>query len=137
MRAGLDEPTIAQVVGLSLATNWLGYGLLAGVLFATGAIAPPAQAHLAARTFRALGVLMVLAPVVCVAACAQWKGREWRVSGRRIRLLSARLAVVQLVLSAANWSLMGAAMYLLLERVASAQEHAPATDHGLPRVSHQ
>lgn len=29
-RAGLDETTVAQIVGLSLATNWLGYGLLAG-----------------------------------------------------------------------------------------------------------
>jgi glycosyltransferase 2 family protein len=113
-RAGLDEATIAQVVGLSLATNWLGYALLAGLLFATGAIAPPAQAHLAVHTFRALGVLMVLAAAVYVAACAQSQGREWRVRGRRVRLPSARLAVAQLVLSTTNWSLMGAAMYLLL-----------------------
>ena len=38
-RAGLDEATIAQIVGISLATNWLGYGLVAGSLFASGLIA--------------------------------------------------------------------------------------------------
>jgi len=49
-----------------------------------------------------------------VAACALLRGREWRVRNRRLRLPSARLAVVQLSLSATNWALMGCAMYLLL-----------------------
>jgi uncharacterized membrane protein YbhN (UPF0104 family) len=114
-RAGLDEATIAQIVGLSLATNWLGYCLLAGALFATGAIAPPAQAHMALRTFQALGMLMVLVPLGYVVACALSHGREWRVRGRRVRLPTARLAVVQLVLSTTNWMLMGCAMVLLLD----------------------
>jgi uncharacterized membrane protein YbhN (UPF0104 family) len=43
-RAGLDEAAVAQVVAFSVATNWLGYALLAGTLFAAGAIAPP-EAH--------------------------------------------------------------------------------------------
>jgi uncharacterized membrane protein YbhN (UPF0104 family) len=113
-RAGLDEATVAQIVGLSLATNWLGYGLLAGGLFAAGAITPPEEAHLGALTFRALGVLMVLLAVGYVLACAFWQGREWKVRGRRLRLPSARIALLQLGLSTANWALMGSAMYLLL-----------------------
>lgn len=113
-RAGLGEAAIAQVVGLSLATNWLGYGLLAGSLFAAGAITPPSQAHLGGGTFRALGVLMVLLAAGYVLACAVARGRAWTVRGRRLRLPSARLALVQLALSTTNWALMGSAMYLLL-----------------------
>jgi uncharacterized membrane protein YbhN (UPF0104 family) len=113
-RAGLDETTIAQIVGISLATNWLGYGLVAGSLFAAGLIAPPSQAHIGATALRLLGVAMVLLAVAYVLACAFFKGREWRVRGRRLQLPSAGLALVQLGLSATNWALMGAAMYLLL-----------------------
>jgi uncharacterized membrane protein YbhN (UPF0104 family) len=115
-RAGLDEAAIAQVVGISLATNWLGYGLLAGSLFAAGLIEPPAQAHMASGTLRALGVVMVLLAVVYVGACALAHGRAWRVRGKRLQLPSARIALVQLAMSATNWALMGAAMYLLLNQ---------------------
>lgn len=115
-RAGLDEATTAQVVGLSLATNWLGYGLLAGGLFAAGAIAPPEEAHLGPAAFRALGVTMVGLAMAYVAACALARGREWQVRGKRVRLPSAPLALVQLALSTMNWALMGAAIWLLLGR---------------------
>jgi len=115
-RAGLDDATVAQVVGLSLATNWLGYGLVAGSLFASGAIEPPGQAHLGIGAFRALGVLMVMLALGYVIACALSQGREWRWRGRTLRPPSARLALVQLAVSATNWALMGAAMYLLLGR---------------------
>jgi uncharacterized membrane protein YbhN (UPF0104 family) len=113
-RAGLDEATIAQIVGISLATNWLGYGLVAGSLFAAGLIAPPSQAHMGATALRVLGVCMVLVPLGYVLACALAHGRVWHVRGRSLRLPSAWLAVLQLTLSTTNWALMGAAMYFLL-----------------------
>ncbi|AGU48857.1 hypothetical protein VAPA_1c17490 [Variovorax paradoxus B4] len=115
-RAGLDEATVAQVVGVSLATNWLGYGLLAGGLFAAGIITPPRQASIGADALRVLGVLMMLLAAAYVVACAFSRGRQWQVRGRRLRLPSAQLAIVQLTLSTANWALMGCAMYLLLGR---------------------
>ncbi len=113
-RAGLDEATVAQIVGISLATNWLGYGLLAGSLFASGAISPPREAHLGTEAFRALGVLMIVLAIAYVVACHFLHGRHWHVKGRRLELPSSRLALVQLALSSANWALMGCAMYLLL-----------------------
>lgn len=113
-KAGLDEATVAQVVGLSLATNWLGYGLLAGGLFAAGVISPPRQAHLTDTTFRMIGVVMVLLAVAYVVACALARGRVWEFRGRRIKPPGPWLALVQLATSAANWALMGTAMYLLL-----------------------
>jgi len=115
-RAGLDEATVAQVVGISLATNWLGYALLAGSLFAAGIIEPPAQAHMASGTLRVLGGAMVLLSLAYVAACAFTRGRAWRLRGKRLHFPSPKIAVVQLAVSAANWALMGAAMYLLLNQ---------------------
>ncbi|WP_432725282.1 lysylphosphatidylglycerol synthase domain-containing protein [Variovorax sp. W6] len=115
-RAGLDEATVAQIVGLSLATNWLGYGLLAGGLFAAGVIEPPRQAHIGQGALRTLGLAMILLALGYVVACAVSRRREWVIRGRRIRLPGARIAATQLVLSATNWALMGAAMYLLLGR---------------------
>ena len=113
-RAGLDETTVAQVVGLSLATNWLGYGLLAGSLFAAGVISLPTKAFLPDWTLRAVGVLMLLLAAGYVLACAKWRGREWHFRGRRLQLPSPGRAIAQLLFSAANWALMGAVMYLLL-----------------------
>ena len=113
-KAGLDEVTIAQVLGLSVATNWLGYGLVAGGLFAAGVIVPPARLHLGAGTLQALGVVMMGLAAGYVLACARARGNVWQVRGRQVRLPSARRALVQLAFSASNWALMGAAMYLLL-----------------------
>ncbi|CAN5628891.1 lysylphosphatidylglycerol synthase domain-containing protein [soil metagenome] len=113
-RAGLDEGAVAQVIGLSLATNWLGYGLLAGGLFASGAITPPSQAHISALALRVVGALMLLLAAGYIALCAATHGRSWTVRGRKLQLPSARLAVAQLALSTANWALMGATMYFLL-----------------------
>ncbi len=113
-RAGLDEASVAQVVGISLVTNWLGYGVLAGSLFALGLIEPPKEAHMTQLTFRLVGGGMVALAVAYVAACALSRGKEWRVRGKAVHLPSPRLALVQLAVSVANWSLMGAAMYVLL-----------------------
>jgi len=113
-RAGLDEATVAQIVGLSLATNWLGYGLLAGGLFAAGVIEPPRQAPIGEGALRALGAAMILLTLGYVVACAISRKREWVIRGRHLHLPSARIAATQLLLSTANWALMGTAMYLLL-----------------------
>ncbi len=113
-RAGLSDFTIAQVIGTGLATNWMGYGVLAGSLFAAGLIEPPAQAHIEGTTLRLLGVALVLVAACYVLACAWANGREWVVRGKHLRLPSPGLALVQLGVSAANWALMGAMMYLLL-----------------------
>lgn len=115
-RAGLEEAAVAQVVAFSVATNWIGYGLLAGTLFAAGAIAPPQDAHLSRGALRVLGFAMVLAAIAYLALCHGAQGRSWCVRGRRLRLPSARLALLQLAVSVGNWLLMGSVMYLLLGR---------------------
>ena len=113
-RSGLDEATIAQVIGLSVATNWLGYGLVAGGLFASGAIALPPQARMPDGTLRVVGVLMLVLAAAYVVACRIWQGRQWRIKGRQVKLPPPGIALLQMSVAAVNWSLMGAAVYLLL-----------------------
>ena len=115
-RAGLDPADVAQVVSFSVATNWLGYGLLAGTLFAAGVIAPPEGAHLGRGALRGLGVGMLAAALAYLLLCRWARGRSWCVRGRRLRLPTTGVALMQLGVSAANWLLMGTAMYLLLGR---------------------
>ncbi|MDB5889758.1 MAG: lysylphosphatidylglycerol synthetase family protein [Polaromonas sp.] len=113
-RSGLDDATIAQVIGLSVATNWLGYGVVAGGLFASGAITLPPQAHMPGGTLQALGLLMLALAAAYVLACRLWQGRQWRIRGRLVQLPPPGIAMFQMGIAAANWSLMGAAIYLLL-----------------------
>jgi uncharacterized membrane protein YbhN (UPF0104 family) len=51
-----------------------------------------------------------------VLACKVWRGRAWQVRKRQVKLPPPDIAVMQLCVSAINWSLMGVAMYLLLGR---------------------
>jgi uncharacterized membrane protein YbhN (UPF0104 family) len=114
MRAGLHEVTIAQIVAVSVSTNWMGYGLVAGGLFAMGAISPPPQARLSPAALEAVGIGMMLLAGAYVLACALARERAWQVVGRKIRAPSPPLAVLQLAMGATNWATIGAAMYLLL-----------------------
>ncbi|RYF67550.1 MAG: UPF0104 family protein, partial [Comamonadaceae bacterium] len=98
----------------SMLTNWLGYVLLAGLAFALWPPALPEGWHLGMAAMRAMGMGMALLAVAYVLMCAFSKRREWTVRGQALELPSVRVAFLQLALSCANWSVMGAALYVLL-----------------------
>ena len=140
-RSGLRIGTISRIIGFSVASNWLGYGLLAGVLFASGAVSPPAQWAGGGGWLRATGVGMLVLVAAYLAACAKWHGRVLHVRGHHLRLPTPGLGALQVVLAAVNWSLMGGMLYVLLDgahpwplvtgtmllaAVASAVVHIPA-----------
>ncbi len=114
-RLGLEPAVIARVVGTSMLTNWLGYCLLAGIAFVFWPLALPDSWHIGAVTFRVLGGALVLAAVGYLLLCAFSTRREWMVRGQEIALPGLRVALVQLLLSCANWAVMGATMYVLLQ----------------------
>lgn len=117
-REGLRHPVPAQVLALSLTTNWLGYGLLAGGLFLTGWLAPPANWTVSATALRGLGALMLALVATYLALCAFSPRREWRVRGHDLVLPSVRLALMQLLVSSANWLTMGVILTVLLQQAA-------------------
>ena len=116
-RLGLDEATIARVLGLSLATNWLGYLVLAGIVFAAGIVAPPGEFRLGASTLRALGIALLAAAAAYVALCAWSKRREYAFRGHSFTLPPPRMALAQLAVSTLNWLTIAAVIHTLLQHV--------------------
>ncbi|MEJ8821950.1 YbhN family protein [Variovorax humicola] len=114
-RLGLDAPVIARIVGMSMLTNWLGYCLLAGLAFVFWPVSLPSDWHMGAVALRVLGGVLVLASLGYLVLCAVSKRREFSVRGHDIALPHLRMACVQLAISCANWSVMGATMYVLLQ----------------------
>lgn len=117
-RLGLGNDAITRVVGLSLVTNWLGYVVLAGAVFALGIIAPPPGWDIGAGALRALGVALLAAGAAYLSLCAFSRRREWTLRGHVIALPPARFALLQLALSCASWlAIAGVPYVLLLQRV--------------------
>ncbi len=121
-RLGLRPSQITRVFTLSLLTNWLGYMWLAGLIFVMGWITPPASWEIGFTALRVLGAGLLLACVVYLGLCGFSKRRSWTIRGHEIHLPSLRLALIQLVLGAANWSLMALVVYFMLSRQAAYPE---------------
>jgi uncharacterized membrane protein YbhN (UPF0104 family) len=113
-RFGLDNPTITKVLGLSLATNWLGYLVLAGIVFAAQVVTPPEGWTTSGAALQGLGLALLGAAAAYLLMCAASRRREWTVRGHLLVLPPAKLALLQLLLSCANWMVIASVLYLLL-----------------------
>ncbi|CAI8724274.1 PF03706 family inner membrane protein YbhN [Pseudomonas sp. IT-P12] len=113
-RLGVSKSNIAKILGLSLTTNWFGYMLIAGVVFSSGLVRMPPGWKLSSDALQGVGVLLLLASAGYLAACRFSRRREWSIRGVEINLPSLRMAILQLLLGALNWSLMAAVIFTLL-----------------------
>ncbi|WP_085727978.1 lysylphosphatidylglycerol synthase domain-containing protein [Pseudomonas sp. R37(2017)] len=113
-RLGVSKSNIAKILGLSLATNWFGYMVIAGAVYSSGLVRMPPGWKLSSDALQGVGVLLLLLSVGYLAACRFAKRREWAIRGIEIDLPSLRMAVLQLALGALNWSLMAAVIFMLL-----------------------
>lgn len=113
-RLGLDAPTITRIVSFSMATNWLGYLLLAGAAFALQPPDLPPQWKLDLAGLRGLGGAMVLAGFLYLLACAFARRRCWTLRGHLFALPPLPLALAQVGVSMLNWLLMATIVWLLL-----------------------
>jgi glycosyltransferase 2 family protein len=115
-KLGLDAAQIGRLIVLSLVTNWSGWLLLAGAMFALRQIALPSAFPISVGMLQALGVVMVALPLAYVAACSFAKRRQWVWRTHRFTLPSGRLALAQLGASSLNWALIGAVVWQLMPR---------------------
>ncbi|HCJ30643.1 MAG TPA: hypothetical protein DHV63_15460 [Pseudomonas sp.] len=113
-RLGLRASQITRVFTLSVLTNWLGYIWLAGMIFSMGWITPPDSWGIGHTALRVLGVGLLVAAALYLWACGFSKRRHWTIRKHKIHLPSLRLAMLQMVLGAANWSLMALVVYFML-----------------------
>ncbi|AYN94547.1 UPF0104 family protein [Pseudomonas luteola] len=113
-RLGLESGTITRIFSLSLATNWLGYILLAGIIFTAGLVKIPPHWYIGNMTLRMIGIGLVTFIAVYLLFCQFSKRRSWTIKGQDLNLPSLRMACIQLVVSSINWMAMGAIIYVLL-----------------------
>lgn len=68
-RLGLDTPTITRILTLGLLTNWMGYMLLAGSVFALGLVELPGNWAVGTTGLRLIGVLLLAITAAYLLAC--------------------------------------------------------------------
>lgn len=118
-KLGLHAATITQILTLGLITNWLGYLMIGGAVFAMGYPNLPEGMKIGATGLRLIGTAMVLVGVAYLLACAFAKKRTWQIRGNEITLPTFRFALLQAATGALNWALMGSLIFLLLPAKAS------------------
>jgi hypothetical protein len=113
---GLAADVVTRVVGMSILTNWLGYLLLAGVLFWWWPMPLPAGWKLDSRGQQWLGFALFVAALVYVLLCARARRRSFTIKKHEVALPSLRLALLQLLMSCVNWLLNAGVLFMLMER---------------------
>lgn len=115
-QAGLAKGVITRIVSMSMLTNWLGYKLLAGLLFIFHPLALPPAWHMGNHGLQWVGFLLVAISGAYVAACVRMGDHRWTVRGHELYLPPWRMAVLQMTVSCINWSLMAGIVYVLLQQ---------------------
>lgn len=113
-RLGLKPGTITRIFSLSISTNWLGYLLLAGVMFTGGAIDLPPHWYINDTTLRLLGAVLLATVLIYLGFCAFAKKRQYSIKGQKLVLPTWKFALAQMAISGLNWMAMGATIWLLM-----------------------
>ena len=111
---GLDTPTITRILTLGLLTNWMGYMLIAGSVFALRLVELPSHWAVGTTGLQMIGFLLLAVSLGYVLACGFATKRTWRWREHELTLPSLRLAVCQVVLGASNWAMMALLIFWLL-----------------------
>jgi uncharacterized membrane protein YbhN (UPF0104 family) len=114
-RLGLGNETITRVLGFSMLTNWIGYLLVAGVAFCFWPLSLPPGWKIGNDGLRILGAALLVLAAAYVLVCAFARGRVWRIRSHAFRTPGLAMALLQLAMSCANWSLIGGVIWFLLQ----------------------
>ncbi|HUG03742.1 MAG TPA: lysylphosphatidylglycerol synthase domain-containing protein [Steroidobacteraceae bacterium] len=111
---GLPPMTIAQIIGLSVLTNWSGYVLLAGLVLAYEPPELPSDWGPGSTVLRCVGIGLLVVTAAYLILCATKGGTRVRWKGSVLLLPTLRVAAVQFALSLGSWSVIGALITWLL-----------------------
>ena len=113
-RLGLNTGQITRIYSLSLVTNWLGYFLLAGSLFALHPLHLPPSWPIHRAGLQLLGAALLAAGLAYLLLCAFSQRRSWAWRGHFFELPSGRMAALQAAMGMANWLLLGTLLDALM-----------------------
>jgi uncharacterized membrane protein YbhN (UPF0104 family) len=113
-RVGLGAAQIGRVIALAIVTNWSGWLLLAGTVFAARQAPLPESLSFGAGALQAVGVAMLAVPLAYVTLCFRSRRRKWHWRNHAFTLPSGRMALAQIGLSTLNWLLIGTIVWLLM-----------------------
>jgi uncharacterized membrane protein YbhN (UPF0104 family) len=111
---GLGKADIAHVLALSVTTNWLGYLLLAGIVFASGSIEVPFDWKISNLALQWLGIGFIALVLSYLALCRFSRKRSWDLRGQELILPSMRIAIAQFVTASTHWLLIGCIIFVFL-----------------------
>ena len=114
-RLGLALGTITRVMSFSMLANWMGYLLLAGLVFSLQPPALPPGWAIDVFQLRLIGCALLTLALAYLGACALSTQRSFSLRGHDIELPSLRLASLQLGMGAGNWLLMSGIVFILLQ----------------------
>lgn len=115
-RLGLGAGVITRVMTLSMLANWIGYLLLAGVIFGFHAPALPPSWKIGSGGLQILGFVLLVLALLYLLLCAVLRQRSFMLWGHELNLPSLRLAALQLGMGAANWLIMSGIVFVLLQQ---------------------
>ncbi|MEC5387894.1 lysylphosphatidylglycerol synthase domain-containing protein [Uliginosibacterium sp. H3] len=113
---GVKAGDVGRIILISVGINWLGYALVAGVLFVAGLIQLPPDWEVNARTLPILGWALIAVVASYIGASIFYGDRGFTVRGREVCLPKTGAAVLQLVLASCNWMIMGGVLYCLMQQ---------------------
>jgi glycosyltransferase 2 family protein len=115
-RLGLRKGVITRIVSMSMLTNWLGYKLLAGLLFLIYPLTLPPSWHMGNHGLQWIGAGLVAISLAYIVACYKLGDHTWTVRGHELYLPPWRMALLQMLISCVNWSLMAGVIFVLLQQ---------------------
>ena len=115
-RLGLDSEVITRILGFSMLTNWFGYLVVAGAAFCFWPLDLPPDWKIDSGGLRVLGGVLLALGIGYLVLCAAASKNTLHLRGHELQVPTLRMALLQLVMSCANWSLMGGVVWLLLQQ---------------------
>lgn len=114
-RLGLKPGAITRVMSISMLANWMGYVLLAGLVFSLHPPTLPVDWPITAGHLRLAGLALLAAAAAYLGICTFTRRRHYVLRGHTLELPSPRLAALQLLMGAGNWLIMSGILYILLQ----------------------
>lgn len=115
-RLGLDVPTITKIFSLSVIANWLGYIILAGIIFSLGLLQLPENWKIGSSSLRVIGFVLLAVATAYFISCKYAKKRSFLLFKHEFELPHFTMALTQAGLAILNWSLMGLIIFILLPK---------------------